>query len=153
MRAVWKILKSKPELSHVFYLPCDSHGIQLLIEDLLQVRAADRPNMSPNDPRVVDFADRFCIIIDIADLLNFLEHTLLFMSSGSAALSTASANHSLVSLKPASWKAGPGRILSPLSLTVQGCITYPSQPGCTSRAKHVKVIRQRLQSPCAMEHS
>ena len=30
-----KILKSKPELSHVFYLPCDSHGIQRLVKDIL----------------------------------------------------------------------------------------------------------------------
>ena len=31
------ILKSKPELRHVFYLPCDAHGIKLLIGDLLQL--------------------------------------------------------------------------------------------------------------------
>ena len=32
---VWDILSSDPCLQHAFFIPCDSHGLQLLIKDLL----------------------------------------------------------------------------------------------------------------------
>jgi hypothetical protein len=35
MRAVWKLIGADPRTSHVFCVPCDSHGLQLLIQDLL----------------------------------------------------------------------------------------------------------------------
>lgn len=34
-RAVWDILGSDTRLQHAFFIPCDSHGLQLLIKDLL----------------------------------------------------------------------------------------------------------------------
>lgn len=34
-RATWDCLSQDPRLSHIFYVPCDSHGLQLLIKDLL----------------------------------------------------------------------------------------------------------------------
>ncbi|KFZ17216.1 hypothetical protein V501_01850 [Pseudogymnoascus sp. VKM F-4519 (FW-2642)] len=36
MRSTWTGLESLKELSHVLFIPCDSHGLQLLIKDLLQ---------------------------------------------------------------------------------------------------------------------
>lgn len=38
MHALWKILKKNPRLEHIFYAPCDSHGIQLLIKDILSIK-------------------------------------------------------------------------------------------------------------------
>jgi Lon protease-like protein len=35
MRSSWQKLEEKPQLQHVFFVPCDSHGLQLLIADLL----------------------------------------------------------------------------------------------------------------------
>jgi hypothetical protein len=35
MRAVWRNIKADPRMSHVFCVPCDSHGLQLLIGDLI----------------------------------------------------------------------------------------------------------------------
>lgn len=35
MKSVWQRLGAKPELRHSFFIPCDSHGLQLLIKDLL----------------------------------------------------------------------------------------------------------------------
>jgi hypothetical protein len=35
MRKVWKSLLQKPELEHIFTIPCDSHGLQLIFKDLL----------------------------------------------------------------------------------------------------------------------
>jgi hypothetical protein len=35
MRAVWRKIKADPRTSHVFCVPCDSHGLQLLIGDLV----------------------------------------------------------------------------------------------------------------------
>jgi hypothetical protein len=35
MRLVWRLLGADPRTSHVFSVPCDSHGLQLLIQDLL----------------------------------------------------------------------------------------------------------------------
>ena len=35
MLSAWGCLRACPELRHVFCIPCDSHGIQLLIKDLL----------------------------------------------------------------------------------------------------------------------
>lgn len=34
MRKMWKILATMPGLSHVFFVPCDSHGLQLLMKDI-----------------------------------------------------------------------------------------------------------------------
>ncbi len=38
MRALWKSLKKDPRLEHIFCAPCDSHGIQLLIKDILSIK-------------------------------------------------------------------------------------------------------------------
>jgi hypothetical protein len=35
LRKSWKILKEDPELSHVHSVPCDSHGLQLAMKDIL----------------------------------------------------------------------------------------------------------------------
>ena len=35
MLSMWEYLRSKPNLQHLFLIPCDSHGIQLLIQDLI----------------------------------------------------------------------------------------------------------------------
>ena len=35
MRSLWAKLKHKPQYNHTFFIPCDSHGIQLLIKDVL----------------------------------------------------------------------------------------------------------------------
>ena len=37
MRSLWTHIQKTPELRHVFCVPCDSHGIQLLIKDIFQV--------------------------------------------------------------------------------------------------------------------
>lgn len=37
MRSVCQILSEKPELRHLFCIPCDSHGLQLIIKDLLHL--------------------------------------------------------------------------------------------------------------------
>jgi hypothetical protein len=37
MRSFWKKLEKDPRLTHAFFIPCDSHGLQLLIKDLLKV--------------------------------------------------------------------------------------------------------------------
>lgn len=34
MRKMWKVLAAMPGLSHVFFVPCDSHGLQLLMKDI-----------------------------------------------------------------------------------------------------------------------
>jgi hypothetical protein len=36
MRLAWETLRLKPELKHIFFIPCDSHGIQLIFKDLLE---------------------------------------------------------------------------------------------------------------------
>jgi hypothetical protein len=36
MRSTWTGLESSEGLSHVLLIPCDSHGLQLLIKDRLQ---------------------------------------------------------------------------------------------------------------------
>jgi hypothetical protein len=36
MQSTWTSLAKHPSLSHSFFVPCDSHGLQLLIKDLLQ---------------------------------------------------------------------------------------------------------------------
>ena len=36
MRSTWTGLESVDQLSHVLFVPCDSHGLQLLIKDLLE---------------------------------------------------------------------------------------------------------------------
>lgn len=35
IRKMWRVLESDLKLKHVFMVPCDSHGIQLLIKDLI----------------------------------------------------------------------------------------------------------------------
>jgi hypothetical protein len=35
MLSMWTKLRKAPELKHVFCIPCDSHGIQLLVKDML----------------------------------------------------------------------------------------------------------------------
>jgi hypothetical protein len=42
MRSTWLGLEAVDKLSHVLFIPCDSHGLQLLIKDLLdQPRIAE----------------------------------------------------------------------------------------------------------------
>lgn len=36
MQSTWTGLAKHPSLSHSFFVPCDSHGLQLLIKDLLE---------------------------------------------------------------------------------------------------------------------
>ena len=38
IRALWKFFKKDPCLEHIFCAPCDSHGIQLLIKDILSIK-------------------------------------------------------------------------------------------------------------------
>ena len=37
MRSLWKKLRASKELRHVFCSPCNSHGIQLFLKDILQL--------------------------------------------------------------------------------------------------------------------
>jgi hypothetical protein len=37
MRAFWQLLHQEPEYSHVFSVPCEAHGLQLLIKDLVSL--------------------------------------------------------------------------------------------------------------------
>jgi len=37
MKAVWAILENTEGLGHVFYIPCDSHSLQLVVKDLLHL--------------------------------------------------------------------------------------------------------------------
>jgi hypothetical protein len=37
IRSFWKKLEKDPYLAHAFFILCDSHGLQLLIKDLLKV--------------------------------------------------------------------------------------------------------------------
>lgn len=37
MRKLHEILQATPELNHVFFTLCDSHGLQLLIKDILHL--------------------------------------------------------------------------------------------------------------------
>lgn len=41
MRSTWADLQQRPQFSHVFMVPCDSHGLQLLIKDLLTLPSID----------------------------------------------------------------------------------------------------------------
>lgn len=36
MRLLWKRLENQPDMKHIFTVPCDSHGLQLIFKDLLQ---------------------------------------------------------------------------------------------------------------------
>jgi hypothetical protein len=36
MRSAWKKAAKDPRLAHVFFVPCDSHGLQLLVKDIIQ---------------------------------------------------------------------------------------------------------------------
>lgn len=40
MRSVWDILQRKSQLKHAFMIPCDSHGLQLIFKDLLDMKAS-----------------------------------------------------------------------------------------------------------------
>jgi hypothetical protein len=42
MRAVWQNLRRLPSRKHIFCIPCDSHGLQLLIKDILSISPYDR---------------------------------------------------------------------------------------------------------------
>jgi hypothetical protein len=42
MRAVWEDLRRLPSRKHIFCIPCDSHGLQLLIKDILTINPYDR---------------------------------------------------------------------------------------------------------------
>ncbi len=37
MRALWSELEAFDQLKHVFFVPCDSHGFQLLLGDILKL--------------------------------------------------------------------------------------------------------------------
>jgi Protein of unknown function (DUF 659) len=37
MLAAWELMRSDPELSHIFFIPCDSHGLQLLVKDIVSL--------------------------------------------------------------------------------------------------------------------
>jgi hypothetical protein len=37
MWAMWAELEISPKLKHCFFIPCDSHGLQLLVKDLLSL--------------------------------------------------------------------------------------------------------------------
>jgi hypothetical protein len=37
MRKWWRLARAIPELSHCLFIPCDSHGLQLLIKDILEL--------------------------------------------------------------------------------------------------------------------
>lgn len=39
MKAVWRILEQKPMFEHTFFVPCDSHGLQLVVKDLINLQA------------------------------------------------------------------------------------------------------------------
>lgn len=36
MRNLWALIKADPQTKHIFTVPCDSHGLQLLIKDILE---------------------------------------------------------------------------------------------------------------------
>jgi len=36
MRAVWRLFNHDPKTQHIFTIPCKSHGLQLLVKDLLE---------------------------------------------------------------------------------------------------------------------
>jgi hypothetical protein len=35
MSAVWEITRKDPSLKHVLFVPCDAHGLQLVVKDML----------------------------------------------------------------------------------------------------------------------
>lgn len=37
MRALWRILSEDERLRHIFFIPCNSHGLQLLLKDILTI--------------------------------------------------------------------------------------------------------------------
>jgi hypothetical protein len=45
MRRWWRLAKATPELSHCLFIPCDSHGLQLLIKDIVELPEF-KPTMS-----------------------------------------------------------------------------------------------------------
>ena len=36
MRAVWRLFNQDPKTQHIFTIPCESHGLQLLVKDVLE---------------------------------------------------------------------------------------------------------------------
>ena len=36
MRSLWELIHKDEDLQHVFTVPCDSHGLRLLIKDILE---------------------------------------------------------------------------------------------------------------------
>jgi len=37
MKALWSELEAFDQMKHVFFVPCDSHGLQLLLGDILKL--------------------------------------------------------------------------------------------------------------------
>ena len=37
IRKMWEHCKAKPRFEHTFFIPCDSHGLQLLIQDIIEL--------------------------------------------------------------------------------------------------------------------
>ena len=40
-RAVWDIIQHNPRFRHVFFVPCDSYDLQLLIKNILKLSKLD----------------------------------------------------------------------------------------------------------------
>ncbi|KAJ5191061.1 uncharacterized protein N7498_010046 [Penicillium cinerascens] len=43
MKSVWEKLKATPELEHYFMIPCDSHGLQLIMKDIVDPKSSKVP--------------------------------------------------------------------------------------------------------------
>ena len=52
-RATWNLFKDDPELSHVHSVPCNSHGIQLILKDIL--KPGVDANKAPNHTTIGEF--------------------------------------------------------------------------------------------------
>jgi hypothetical protein len=39
MLAAWELIRSDPEFHHIFFIPCDSHSLQLLLKDVLSLQS------------------------------------------------------------------------------------------------------------------
>lgn len=45
MKSVWEKLEQTPELRHYFMIPCDSHGLQLIIKDIVDPQNSKVPRV------------------------------------------------------------------------------------------------------------
>ncbi|KAJ6041452.1 uncharacterized protein N7446_010660 [Penicillium canescens] len=43
MKSVWEKLEATPELRHCFMIPCDSHGLQLIMKDIVDPKSSKVP--------------------------------------------------------------------------------------------------------------